>query len=359
MVDDTLVDSDAIPLSEAINHGVIINVPTLFIDADEVQSMDKVTPNLRVINYEKLTQLIHIVTDIGTVETETVIEKIHSMVDHLIKTINDDNSKLYLEFLKMGSSLSKNMTIDETYVDITTEGLSFDIVREYINCPKTGILQSAEPKIYNGIQFYSQLTNPSDEILLRQQTNDTDFNRIQLYLVYFEKNLTLTPGYVFNQVSRVICLGLFYLCLYFESHPIAEHCSNDLKCNILAFILDCSIRSRVIQAWQRDSPSNALTRDIAKNYDSKVIQANLINLPTSRDRALCFINLMRQKPDLNKFAAYLNFDKYMSSLEKTKLLIDGKYYYLLGAEFMTDLALNIPDIESLQKLLAEDAYFKV
>ncbi|ATZ81562.1 GrBNV_gp36-like protein [Drosophila innubila nudivirus] len=355
---DSLLDTDSVPTHEVNKHGVVISVPTLYINANEESGIDRIVSNLRVINYDKLVELMPIAIDINTVSKCMVAEKCNYLVNYLIKRLDTEDSASFMEFIKFSSRISKDLDIDDDYYDVTTNGLSFDIIRKYINDPYTGVLKMAEPIEYMGYQFYSQI--PEDEnynntiLNIRQATNDTDFNRIQYHLTHFERTLTFTPGYVYNSTLKLKCLALFYVALYTESKPIEEHCSNDLKGNLLAYILDCVVRSRVIQAWQRDSASQKLTNDIIKNYDTRIHIIKLCQLKTSKERAQHFINLMRQNPELQKFTSHLNFESYMECLRRTSLNIEGDTYYLLGSEFISSIAVNLPDLASLQNIYEEN-----
>ncbi|AYP97930.1 GrBNV gp36-like protein-like protein [Mauternbach virus] len=355
---DSLLDTESVPVHEVQNHGVVISVPTLYINADEESGIDRVVPNLRVIPYQTLVKLISIAININSVSKNEVAEKCNYLVNYLIKRMDTNESASFMEFIKFSSRISKDLDIDDDYYDVTTSGISFDVIRKYINDPHTGVLQMAEPIEYLGYKFYSEIPenqNYNTTVLqIRHECNDTDFNRIQFHLAHFERTLTFTPGYVYNSTLKLKCLALFYVALYTESKPIAEHCSNDLKGNLLAYILDCVVRSRVIQAWQRDSASKKLTNDIIKNYDTRVHIIKLCQLTTSKARAQHFINLMRQNPELQKFTSHLNFDLYMGCLQKTSLKIENNTYYLLGSEFISSIAVNLPDLTSLQNIYEEN-----
>lgn len=354
---DSLLDSDSVMPSEVHKYGVVISVPTLYVNADEMNGVDRIVSNLRVISYEKLIELMPYAIDINAMPKSVVSDKCNYLINYLVDRLKTDDANTFMEFIKFSSRVSKDMDIDEDYYDVTTSGLSFDIIRQYVNDPHTGILKAAEPTTQFGYQLYSQIPDgPQYEQMvfeIRNQTNDTDFNRIQLHLSHFERTLTFTPGYVYSTTLKLKCLALFYVALYSESRPVTDYCSNDLKGNLLSYILDCVIRSRIIQAWQRDNATNRLANDMAKNYDSRIPYIKMCQLRTARERAQHFIDQLRNNKDLKKCLPHLNYDLYVECLNKSKLLIDGQTYYLLNSEFISHVAVNLPDLQSIKSVYNE------
>lgn len=342
-ISNNLTDTVEVSPADARNHGVVINVPLIYINSNEEESIDRVTPNLRVIKYDTLVDLMKIAMKIQTADVNGQIAICDELATKLAQS-QEEEYKQFIEFLKWGSEMAKSMDINELYIDVDNVGVTFDVIRNYVCNPETGILVSAIPIGIDGIQLYSQLQNNEATIQsIREQTNDTDFNRIQYYLAHFEKQLTFTPGYVLNLTTKIINLAFFFMCIYSDSIPISGYCSNDLKGNILSYIVDVVVRSRVMQAWQRDDSTKTLLNDLIKNYDNRNHIIRLIQTPTSRERAQYFLNLVKTKRELAKILDPKFYDRYIDTLEKFKLNIDTKNYYLLGAAFITELGKILPD----------------
>ncbi|ACH96249.1 GrBNV_gp36-like protein [Oryctes rhinoceros nudivirus] len=348
-----LTDAEPIEPVNAFKYGVIISVPLIYINANEATSVDKITSNLRAIKYDALVDLMKIAKNIPTSDKYGQITICDQLASRLSKQQNGEYNQ-FIDFLKWGGQMAKNLDVDATYVDIASIGVSFDVIRNYVVDDQTGVLKAAEPTIMNGYQLYSQI--PNDELIrsIRSATNDTDFNRMQYYLAHFEKQLTFKPGYVLNQTPKFINMAFFFMCLYSESIPILGYSSNDLKGNILSHIVDVVIRSRVMQAWQRDTHTKVLLNDLYKNYDNRNHIIKLAQLTCARDRAQFFLNLVKNKGELANILDQNFYNRYESLLESFKLEIDGNTYYLLGASFICELGKILPsNILNVQKMCQE------
>lgn len=346
-----LSDADPINPSEVYQHGVVFSVPLIYINADESITVDKVISNLRVMNKNSLTELTKIASDISCADKSGQLLICDQFVTRLSSSQDGEYGK-FIEFLKWGGQIAKDLDVDEEYVDSSSMGITFDLIRNYIVDSNTNVLISAEPIAIDGIQLYSQLGGNRDAIQsIREATNDTDLNRIQFCLAHFEKQLTFSPGYVLNQTIKIINLAFFFMCLYSESSPVLGYSSNDLKGNILAYIVDVVVRSRVMQAWQRDNNTKILLSDLSKNYDNRHNIIKLSQLTSARERAQFFLNLIKNKGEVAKVIDQNFYNRYISVLEKFKLSIDGCDYYLLGASFIAELGTILPDnILNIQEL---------
>jgi hypothetical protein len=366
---NSLLDYEPIEPSEVNNFGVVISIPLLYVHTDEFNGVDQVTPNYRVIDYDVLESLVKTAIQINTAKRDDQIE----ICDQFIKDIitksgtNSTNTKdleAIVEFLKASVKICKDLDIEEDYTDITTQGLSFDVIRQYVVAEDTKILQSAEPTTIEGLQLYSQIPQNSENYggyleyvnHIRKLTNDTDFNRIQLYLSTFEKTLTFTPGFVYSHTVKLINLSLFYLCLMCSSRPVKNYCSNDIKGNLLGYIVDVVFRSRVIQAWQKDPKTKKLLADMIKNYDDRNHIIQFCQLNTSRERAQYFSNILKNKPDLKALISQLNYDSYMEILETVKMTIDGQNYYLFNSNIIASLATIMPNLKQVQDIYTDSVH---
>lgn len=330
------MDSPGISPSDVDKYGVVISAPLIYIDSDETECRDKVTANLRVIPYQKLLELMQIAVKIITGDKS----KQHELAIEIFDMLNCKGRKIdeFLEFIKFGVEIANELDISEEYVDLVTHGVSFDIIRNYVVDPNTKILKSAEPTTIGGYQLYSQIENENDKNKVRVMTNESDFNRMQYLLAHMEKILTFEPGYVCNQTVKIINLGLFYLCLYYDSAPIIGHCNTDLKSNMLAYILDCVVRSRVIQAWQRDKSTKPLLKDVLKHYDNRNHIAKIIQLPSSKLRGQFVLKIVGKYPELKNLLDETMYDAYISIFNRFILEINSKKYHLLTTQYIIDLS---------------------
>lgn len=364
---NSLLDFEPVEPSEVNNYGVVISIPLIYVNTDEINGTDQITPNYRVINYDILESLVKTAIHINTAKRDEQIEICDLLIKDIItKSGSNSNSKdleAIVEFLKASVKICKDLDIEEDYTDVTTQGLSFDVIRQYVVDDDTKILKSAEPITIDGIQLYSQISQNKDNLggyieyvnHIRQQTNDTDFNRIQLYLSTFEKTLTFTPGFVYSHTVKLINLSLFYLCVMCSSRPVKNWCSNDIKGNLLGYIVDVVFRSRVIQAWQKDPKTKKLLADMIRNYDDRNHIIQFCQLNSSRDRAQYFTTILKNKPDLKALVAQLNYDSYMEILQTVKYSINNQEYYLFNSNIITSLAVIMPNLRQVQEIYEDTA----
>lgn len=329
---------------------VNICIPLIYVHTDDIPGKDKIVPNLRVIDYAYFQQLMNIAVKIPTannVESTEISDQLIKFLMH--SNVNKDCDQTLVHtianVLDVNGRLSKDFDLEDDYVDLTTECISFDIIRHYKTVPRTGILISAEPVTIDGYQLYSQLprNNHYENVLkVRKQTNDTDYMRMQYYLSCFEKMLTFQPGYCLSRTMKVSNLALFYLCLCSGSIPISTYSHIDIKSNIIGYVIDLIARSRCMQSWLRDESSQKLIKDMVKNYDPDNHIIQLCQLPTPKQRAKYVLNLLAKKPELSEFAKQLNYDILVSLLQKNTHTIEGETYYLFDQEFLTNLVTKIP-----------------
>lgn len=350
------VDVQTVDPNNVHLHGVIINVPLIYVSADDVPSKDKVVPNLRVIKYDDLEQLITIASRISSADKKQTMEISNQLLNYLISHKSDNASEgatnssidAIADYIKFHGELTNEIDVDEDYIDPTTDCISFDIIRQYVVNPENGVLISAENTTVNGYQLYSQLPeeNYFDNVLkIRQLTNDTDYMRIQYYLSVFEKILTFQTGYCLNSTMKITNLCLFYLCLYAVSLPIDKLCSYDIKSNMIGYMIDLIARSRCIQAWQRDASSQKLLKDMILNYNNENHIIQLCQLPTPKQRANYVLNLISKKQELKKLAQNLTYDMYTTLLQDCSQCIENETYYLFDNAFIVKLMERVPSLQ--------------
>lgn len=209
---NSILDSEPVYPSESYKYGVVISVPLIYINKNETIGIDQVISNLRVVNENVLLELTNKATTIANANKDQQIEITEYFINRLMQqTSNQPDVNAIMEFLQFVAKLAKDLDIDDEYYDITTQSVSFDVIRYYVADSENGILKSAEPTPFKQYHLYSQLPQTYHDYV-RQATNDTPFNRIQYKLANFEKSLTFTPGFVYSHAVKVIDLALFYLC---------------------------------------------------------------------------------------------------------------------------------------------------
>lgn len=357
-----LEDSEPIAPENARQHGVVISVPLIYVNTED-DGLDEVVSNLRTIHYEPISELMGLAISIFESDKDGQTQIGSRLSDRLSKTMPDTDG--FVDIISWGASASKDLDVTDEYDDAESCGVSFDVIKMFVVDTTTGVLQYATPTpvhtsqlspyvshdlVGGEIHLYSQLGENEAAInFIREKNNDTDFNRLQYYLAHFTKQLTFAPGYVINQTSKMINLALFFLCVYAESRPILGYCSNDLISNMLGFIVDVAIRTRVTQAWRRGKDTSLLLRDLSRNYDANNYAVKISKLPTARARASCFLKDVKDK----QAAKLLNiefFDKYMDLISRHSLPIANSRYYLFNSEFLAEFSTMLPD--DLFELLA-------
>jgi len=340
---DYLTDNESIYASEMTEDDCIISLPFIYIGYEDqnVKIDDEITPNLRAIKYKELMELLPIGAKIlACTNTEESIVLLQGMTNSIIESINDEYYKAFLSLLEFISNISKSMEVDDDYIDVTQEVLSFDIIRYYKCNETTKILETAEPYTYNGYQLYSQIPDAETQMKVRYETNDTDFNRAQLFLAHCEKILMLRTGYIPNKTVVLTNLTTFYLVLVTKSRPIVGHGYVNLKSNLLSYMCDIVIRSRLMQAWARDPILRKLLMDICKNYDNNNHMVALAKMETPKQRAKYILNLVAQSPEAAQINT-LDYDSYEKLIPEFIQTINNKKYYVFDTNYLVSLASSL------------------
>lgn len=343
---NSLLDNEAVDAVDAAKYGVVINVSTLYIACDEQTGVDQVVSNLRVIDPQVLLDLVNMARQILD-NTVDQCEYSTNLLNRLVNRHSKDVNNL-LDFMNKITAMSKSLELDDNFYDVTATNISFDRIRSYNVDPDTNILVSAEPTTYDHYQLYSQvqtaMLHADDQpdainLRIREATNDTDFNRMQYCLMCVEKFLLFREGYICESTAKLGNLALFHLCLVSESRPILNYSSNDLRGNILSYMIDMVVRSRLIQYWQRFPTTARLLNDMSRNYDNNNHVVRLCQMKSARDRAQHILNSLKNVKDTNttSLTDTLNYDLYHETLQLFRLTIDGIEYYHLGSEFILKL----------------------
>lgn len=348
-VSNSLLDNETISVAEATNStdSVVVNMPLIYISCDEDNGTDQAIKNLRLIKYSVLLEMIATLSEIlGNSTDQCALST--KLIGHLSAIYSSDVNSL-LDFMTKIANLSQNLDLDDGFYDLTCPNVSFDRIRKYIVDDYTGILVSAEPTTIMGVGLYSQISNNNPQEMadminqIRVATDDTDFNRMQYYLQVVENLLLFRPGYLCESTAKLGNIALFHLCLVSQSRPLEGNSSNDLRANILSYMIDVIVRSRLTQMWQRDPTASRLLHDMTQNYDKHNHLVQLSLMRSSKERANYIIKSLKNVKDANVHGGltkYLDYDVYMEALEKFRINIENADYYYLNNEFIVKLGMS-------------------
>lgn len=370
-------DREPIKLEDLPNFpGVLVNVPTIYVNCfsdHSSEATDKIVPNLRAINYEVLCELIELIRTVETNDYDQQIEMSEQLINKLIGSVpgdstsssssslsppskrspqEDENAKKCLELIRMLCQTSKNLDIQDVFVNSTNEGINLDPIRRYVNDPQTGLLKSVEYCNWRGASFYSQIPDDATKRKAREECNDTDLNRIYFVMSCLNDILLLRPGRVCNRTIEIVNVGLFYLNVHFRSYPVENHCSNDLKNHLIGFIVDFVVRSRLTSAWKKQKVGQFMLSDISRNYSANNPLVVISKLDTAKERAQKLLQLLSagaHKKELAPLLSNLSYDCYEKELEKTVQIILGQKYYVFTSSFITNVA-TIEGFTALQSI---------
>lgn len=347
-----ILDREPVAQSDVAAHGVVISVPMLYVAAAENGASethpDRSVDNLRVLPIERLDELMHLGVEIPTATHERLVDIWEMLVSRLIG-YNDhgpDNEHEILEFLSFASRVGRDMEVADEYCDSTAATvITFDPIRRYTADERTTVLREAvaEPwrddKSSREYAFYSQLPDRQLVERVRRERNDTDLMRYHYCLQHFERALRFEPGHVYDRTVRLANLTLLYLCLVSASRPIERLSSNDLKANLLGYVIDAVVRSRVIGAWQRDPAGRAMLGDLTRNYQDSQIMVQLCRLTSSRDRAKFMLAKFAGIERVREAVRSLSYEAYEELLERQAArTIDGIRYYVFDSAFLAAAA---------------------
>lgn len=356
----SLEDNSPVLAAEAFRYGVVITVPTLYINTDDTRSnLDRSAHNLRVIPYDELKKLTQLAIKVYNMNYNAQIELCAEFMQYLINDLNETNASQKDEFLKLmkyAIELGSHFELDREYYDIVNNGICFDVIRQYVNDQQTTLLQSAEATSVNGIRLYSQL-DPEDTTTytkIREMTNDTDLNRILYQMNYFENSLLMKSDYLLTKSSQLINIVLFYTSVLTKSRPInlAQH---HLKSMFIGYMMDLCIRTRLIQMWQITPSCKILLDDLIKNYSESNFLVQLCKKNTASERAKYFIKSLRADKNLQDISTQFNYDNYIKILSDFIIMVEGQSYYNFNTEFLLRVTMD-SSFASLTKVLNRSTF---
>lgn len=355
LADDFNETGQVISLDEVrLKNLCLVKVPYIYAHAGD--GHDKISHNLRAIDYKVLTDLVSLALKIPILDNEESASMTYALIEEIINSTTEKEAAIY-EFIRYIASMAENFELIDQYCDATNTGISFDMIRRY-HCDNDLLLVYTEPATYEGCAFYSQLP-PEQVPVVRQAMNDSDFNRMQYVLLHFEKILTFEPGYATDKTIRFINLTLFYTLLYIKSLRVEFHCTVDLRANITGFLIDAIVRTRVIQHWQQQPQSQKLLMDLTNNHDKNNYIVQMCHIDTPRERAnfvrqallrtlnkqqlaeknklmdqpIPISSLMPIKTLLDEFT----YDWYMELVEASRIVVEDEPYYVFDNNFIIRL----------------------
>lgn len=347
---DSFDDQPEIAPNDVHKYGVIIKVPFIYVDVNEEEDReDKVISNLRVIPWDELEKLYMLIEPVAVGKMETQIDLCTRLLAAATAECGEQE-KMILQIFEQCAVYSKDADVDRDYVDIDNPVLSFDVIR-YYEVDNKGLLVSATPKSTDdGYSLYSQLDSREERLRIRKLNKDTLYNRIQLHMLHFEKALTFQYGYLYDRLIQWLNLGVFYLCIYNRSWPVAGNCSNDLKSNMLGLTLDNIIRSRHIQAMQKYVNPQKLMKDLKANYKDQ-LWIQLMMMPSAKERAQSVLSKMKKRYDIFNSLDYNAYEQHLR--DSIMPGGNGKDYYLFNTNYIIRLFKMMPDIHTVLQHVLE------
>lgn len=336
-----LNDHEEIDRDEVYKHGVVINIPTIYVACEnqEPEVTDKLTENLRVIKFETLCEYIPIGLQSLTMTPDQLQETIKKMTKALSRSLeSSENIAKLFNLMDHMTSIMPDIDVDDSYFDTLTESnLSFDMIMEYENDPITTLLVNVKPAPYENYHFYSQIEDAELVTRVRRERKDTDMNRFHRCMRTFEQILAFVPTHVPNSILKIIAIGCLYLYLVIESKPIKSLSRNDLRANQLGFMIDCFARSRVLQAWQKTRTRKMMLFDIAKNYDKNHVMVTLCKIENAKERAKYVLSRLNGQEKIAKVLSSL-YDQYEKAIKLATQRISGADYYVFDNSFIEIVA---------------------
>lgn len=360
-------DGAGITLAQKTPDQVCVTLPWLYVNCVESDAHEKID-NLYLIDFEKLKEIVATFAsaiESGTSKQQTELcPKLISLLDFNSQTDefnvsvderqragyasagisnvheSETYSQVILDYLMSVNNMQQQFDVDDEFVNVGCESISLDPVRVYVNDPETGLLVSCTEQTVDGVSFYSQLgANDAEKIRLRQYTNETDLNQIYFILNRLTDSLLFKQNRLCCNYAKLINICLLYMLLLRYAIPVRGNHINYNRLNLLAFIVDCFIRGRILSHWQLGSCTKQLLTDLITNYAKENPMVGMCRLDNPRDRAQYILHTMQTTTDTStaNIVKCLSYDEYDKILEESKWLnqTTGKQYYNLDHTFIS------------------------
>lgn len=336
-----------VPLNECPANHVAITIPWFYVNCDEF-SEHRLLENLYFIDYQKLREILALSADIETGDNDKQIDICPKLVKLLkskedmfsVDGTDDVNGVVYrqikaiLSTLQEFGSFQSQLDVDDVFVDISHETVSFNTIRYYENDPKTGLLINTVERETNGHSFYSQVFSDEEKMHIREMNRETDLNQMYFILQKFKESLLFKPNRVCNYTSKLINICILYLVLESHSIPVRGNYLMYVDTNIISFMIDCIARSRVLGHWKHNPCTRQLIADIVTNYHKNNMLVAVCKLDTARDRAQFLCDQIKQHGNLTKAISYAEYEKL---IKRYVIKVDGVSYYSFDKMFLMNL----------------------
>jgi hypothetical protein len=297
---------------------------------------------VRAISYENLIRFADIILVIERANNDEQLSIAENLITELSsnKTFTETDSKNILDLLTLLKTMNealKKMQLEDDYINSFVAGTSFDLIRRYTSDLSTGLLQDVRPENFNDVHLYSQLADVAKVIQVRTKMNDSDYNRAQYVLEIMSQRLSFKTNMAYDKTIKVTNAYMCLLCMLQLSELVPGFCVDDLRNHYFSQIMDILIRSRIIADWRRTTFGRAMLASMKGSKIEDEFLIEMCNTETAKDRAALVIRLLAKDERCKKFARMLNYDTYITALEKTSIVVDSVAYYVLGTSFLIDV----------------------
>lgn len=344
IIDDSQINN--VPINECPKDHVAITIPWFYVNCDEF-SEHRSVDNLYFINYHKLCEIMTCYMDIENGDNDTQIDSVCPKLFKLLKTKEkhiDDNDKVtstiykqiqvILSSIQLFGNFQSLFEVDDEFVDISHETISFNTIRQYKNDDMTGLLLESKEHVVNGYHFYSQVPTNEEKMHIRELTMETDLNQMYFILQKFKDSLLFKPNRVCNYTSKIISICILYLVLESHAIPVRGHYLYYADTNIISFMIDCIIRSRVLSHWKNNPCTRQLINDLMTNYNKINLLVSVCRFDTARERAQFLCEQIKRRSNVSKA---LSYNEYEQLIKRYVTKIDNVSYYNFDKIFLLSL----------------------
>lgn len=334
-----------VSLNECPADHVAITVPWFYVNCDEFAE-HRTVDNLYFINYHKLREILALSADIETGDNDKQIDicpKLVKMLKSKEDCMDEENSvngviyrqiKAILSTLQDFGTFQSQLDVDDIFVDVSHETVSFNTIRQYENDSMTGLLIESTEREVHGYHFYSQVPTDEERMYIREITKETDLNQMYFILQKFKDTLLFKPNRVCNYTSKLINICIMYLVLESHAIPVRGNYLSYVDTNIISFMIDCIARSRVLGHWKHNPCTRQLICDLVANYHKNNMLVSVCKLETARERAQFLCERIKQNGNLSKTISYAEYEKLIN---RYVIKVDDTAYYSFDKMFLMNL----------------------
>jgi len=339
---------------------VCVELPWIFVNIDDDKNHEFIS-SYKVIDFSILQSLMKYAPKIETGDNK---EQMDVMADLLAKinTTDDNetglmtNAKKLLDAFTVIGKIYDDMDVCDNFVDITYEAITFNPIRLYVNDKNTRLLVSAKETVVDGISFYSQLdpNNTDLKLKIREKMNEDDLNQIYYVLEKFRESLLFKPTRICNMSIKILNMCILFLAIDNHSVPLRDKYLKDYYWNLIGYMMDVLIRSRVIQYWHKYPCTQQLLKELTNNYNKLNTMVAICKLTKAKDRAEYIINRIRAGPKGELFKAD-TYNSYINIINKYVFRNGNDVYYNFTQESMQ----NVLQLQCIELIISmKDSMFQ-